>query len=105
MCLLQKVRLNPKMVLGLAKVPEFFIIEILYIYLANRYLLWSLYLLSSVSFFKLHVYSLQRLENRHLVKPVLADEKTPTMKGTLFLEKNWIAPVFTTGFEQGQSEE
>ena len=29
MCLLQEVRLNPKMVLGLAEVPEFFIIEIL----------------------------------------------------------------------------
>ncbi|CAH3160731.1 unnamed protein product, partial [Porites evermanni] len=26
-------------------------------------------------------FSLQRLENRHLVKPVLADEKTTTMKG------------------------
>ena len=95
MCLLQEVRLNPKItLLGLSEVPEFFIIEILYIYL-----------LSSGSFFKLHFYSLQRLENRHLVKPVLADEKTPTMKGTLSLEKNWIAPVFTTGFEQGQSEE
>ena len=56
-------------------------------------------------FFKLHFYGVPRLENRYLVKPVLADEKTPTMKGTLSLEKNWIAPVFTTGFEQGQSEE
>ena len=80
-------------------------IEILYIYFANRYLLWTLYLLSSGSFFKLHFYSLQRLENRHLVKPVLADEKTTTVKGALSLEKNWIAPVFTTGFEQGQFEE
>ena len=100
MCLLQKVQLNPRMALGLAEVPEFFIIEMRYIYFANRYLLWSLYLLNSGSFFKLHFYSLQRLENRHLVKPVLADEKTPTMKGTLSLEKNWIAPVFATGFEQ-----
>ena len=75
------------MVLGLAEVPEFFIIEILYIYFANRYLLWSLYLLSSGSFFKLHFYSLQRLKNRRLVEPVL-DETTPTMKGTLSLEKN-----------------
>ena len=106
MCLLQKVRLNPKiMVLGLAEVPEFFIIEILYMYFGNRYLLWSLYLLSSGSFFKLHFCSLQRLENRRLVKPVLADEKTQTMKGALSLEKNWIAPVFTTGFEPGQSED
>ena len=88
MCLLQKVRLNPKiMVLGLAEVPEFFIIEILYIYFANRYLLWLLYLLSSGSFFKLHFNSLQRLENRHLVKPVLADEKAPTMKGTYLLRR------------------
>ena len=82
MCLLQKVRLNPRMVLGLAEVPEFFIIEMLYKYFANRYLLWSLYLLNSGSFFKLHFYSLQRLQNRHLVKPVLADEKTPRMKNT-----------------------
>ena len=104
MCLLQKVRLNPKMVLGVAEVPEFFIIEILYIYFANRYLLWSLYLLSLGSFFKLNFYSLQRLENRHLVKPVLPDETTPTMKGTLSLEENWIAPVFTTGFEQGRAK-
>ena len=50
MCLLQKVRLNPKMVLGVAEVPEFFIIEMLYLYFANRHLLWSLYLLSSGSF-------------------------------------------------------
>ena len=87
MCLLQKVRLNPRMVLGLAEVPEFFIFEMLYIYFANRYLLWSLYLLNSGSFFKLHFYSLQRLENRHLVKPVLADEKAPTMKGTYLLRR------------------
>ena len=80
-------------------------IEILYIYFANRYLLWLLHLLSSGSFFKLHFYSLKRLENRHLVKPVLPDETTPTLKGAFSLEKNWIAPVFTTGFEQGQSEE
>ena len=39
MCLLQKVQLNPRMVLGLAEVPEFFIIEMRYIYFANRYLL------------------------------------------------------------------
>ena len=32
--------------------------------------------------FKLHFYSLQTLENRHLVKPLLADETTPTMRGT-----------------------
>ena len=70
------------MVLGLAEVPEFFIIEILCIYFANRYLLWLLYLLSSGSF-----YSLQRLENRHPVKPVLADEKAPTMKGTYLLRR------------------
>ena len=75
------------MVLGLAEVPEFFIIEILYIYFANRYLLWSLYLLISGSFFKLHFYSLQRLENRHLVKPVLDHEKAPTMKGTYLLRR------------------
>ena len=51
MCLLQKVRLNPKMVLSVAEVPEFFIIEMLYLYFANRHLLWSLYhLLSSGSF-------------------------------------------------------
>ena len=74
MCLLQKVRLNPKMVLGLAEVPELFVVEILYIYFANRYLLWSLYLLSSGSFFKLHFYSLQRLKNRHLVEPVRYNE-------------------------------
>ena len=35
------------MVLGVAEVPEFFIIEMLYLYFANRHLLWSLYLLSS----------------------------------------------------------
>ena len=92
------------MVLGVAEVPEFFIIEILYIYFANRYLLWSLYLLSLGSFFKLNFYSLQRLENRHLLKPVLPDETIPTMKGTLSLEENWIAPVFTTGFEQGRAK-
>ena len=51
MCLLQKVRLNPKMVLGVAEVPEFFIIEMLYLlYFANRHLLRSFYLLSSGSF-------------------------------------------------------
>ena len=32
--------------------------------------------------FKLHFYSVQTLENRHLGKPLLADEKTPTMRGT-----------------------
>ena len=32
--------------------------------------------------FKLHFYSVQTLENRHLVKPQLADEKTITMRGT-----------------------
>ena len=32
--------------------------------------------------FKLHFYSLQTLENRHLVKPLLADETTPTIGGT-----------------------
>ena len=62
------------MVLGLAEVPELFVVEILYIYFANRYLLWSLYLLSSGSFFKLHFYSLQRLKNRHLVEPVRYNE-------------------------------
>ena len=50
MCLLQKVRLNPKMVLGVAEVPEFFIIEMLYLYFANRHLLRSFYLLRSGSF-------------------------------------------------------
>ena len=50
MCLLQKVLLNPKMVLSVAEVPEVFIIEMLYLYFANRHLLWSLYLLSSGSF-------------------------------------------------------
>ena len=38
------------MVLGAAHVPEFFIIEMFYLYFANRCLLWSLYLLSSGSF-------------------------------------------------------
>ena len=75
------------MVLGLAEVPEFFIIEILCIDFANRYLLWLLYLLSSGSVFKLHFYSLQRLENRHLVKSALAGEKAPTMKGTYLLRR------------------
>ena len=32
--------------------------------------------------FKLHFHSVQTLENRHLVEPLLADEKTPTMRGT-----------------------
>ena len=32
--------------------------------------------------FKLHFHSVQTLENRHLVKTLLADEKTPTMRGT-----------------------
>ena len=36
--------------------------------------------------FKLYFYSAQGLENRLLVKPVQADEKTPTMKGTTSLE-------------------
>ena len=36
--------------------------------------------------FKLYFYSVQRLEDRHLVEPVQADEKTPTMKGTTSLE-------------------
>ena len=38
------------MVLGAAQVPEVFIIEMFYLYFANRCLLWSLYLLSSGSF-------------------------------------------------------
>ena len=50
MCFFQKVLLNPKMVLGVAEVPEFFIIKMLYVYFAKRHLLWSLYLLSSGSF-------------------------------------------------------
>ncbi|CAH3142199.1 unnamed protein product, partial [Porites lobata] len=40
-------------------------------------------------FFKLHFYSLQRLENRHLVEPVLPDETTPTMKGRV--SQNWTS--------------
>ena len=92
------------MVLGVAEVPEFFIIEMLYLYFANRHLLRSFYLLSSGSFSRLHFYSVPRLENRHLVKLVLADETTPTMKGTLSLEENGITQVFTTGFEQGRSK-
>ena len=32
--------------------------------------------------FKWHFHSVQTLENRHLVKPQLADEKTPTIRGT-----------------------
>ena len=105
MCLLQKVRLNPKMVLGVAEVPEFFIIEMLYLYFANRPVFTLVVIFTEFRFFfKLHFYSLQRLENRHLVEPVLPDETTPTMKGTLSLEENWITPVFTTGFEQGRSK-
>ena len=38
------------MVLGVAEVPEFFSIEMLYLYFANRNLLRSFYLLSSGSF-------------------------------------------------------
>ena len=36
--------------------------------------------------FTLYFYSVQRLKDRHLVEPVQADEKTPTMKGTTSLE-------------------
>ena len=32
--------------------------------------------------FKLHFYSVETWENRYLVEPLLADEKTPTMRGT-----------------------
>ena len=32
--------------------------------------------------FKLHFFSVQRFENRYLMKPVQADEKAPIMKGT-----------------------
>ena len=71
------------MVLGAAEVPEFFIIEMFYLYFANRCFLWSLYLLSSGSFSNYtFTASVQTLENGHLVKPLLADEKTPTMRGT-----------------------
>ena len=44
MCLLQEVRLNPKMVLGLAEVPEFFIIFEILLLLTDiyfgRYIYW-----------------------------------------------------------------
>ena len=60
--------------LNVARAPVFFIIEMLCF--ANRCLLWLLSLLRLGSFvFKLYFYSVQRLENRHPVKPVQADEK------------------------------
>ena len=103
MCLLQKVLLNPKMVLGVAEVPEFLSLRcFIYILLTDIYLV--VIFTEFRFFFKSYSYSLQRLENRHLVEPVPPDETTPTMKGTLSLEKNWIAPVFTTGFEKGRSK-
>ncbi|CAH3183771.1 unnamed protein product [Porites evermanni] len=66
---------------GREELPGLILQSLIY-YTVRAAAILSINLIAAISsFFKLHFYSLQRLENRHLVKPVLADEKTPTIKG------------------------
>ena len=92
--------LNPRMVLGVARVPAFLIIEMLYY--ANRCLLWLLSLLSLNSFPNC-TFSVYRDWKIVICWNAYKLMKTPIMKGRRSLDKTWIA-LFTTGFEQGQSQ-
>ena len=68
------------MVLGVARVPVFLIIEMLYF--AKQMFTVLVVIFTEFRFvLKLHLFSVQSLENHLLVKPLQADEKTPIMKG------------------------